>query len=642
MDQNEHLPLAARPLRLRLVDGLAQFAKALSIYPASNSRVVTNLEAFLQTFGQVQAEGKPRPVRILFGGQHLRVDGEEHDVAHSPQVGWLRDRCEQTGLAGIELAPGLQRNSVVAFCRLLLENFAAHRDETDFDAVWGSAPADLLPIERRFDGDFTGLVSDLDLDGTSGSPNHLASALAGEQSIQEQLLALQMVLDPDQAGPKLSMDLLDHVTRLLPADVMTDLPRVVSMTNRVLDVLIHRLELQQQPQAPEAERGPEGSAGPRPQRPHGDQREIERMLTLVARGLFSRSDAELPRRLERTPAEMRARSGHREDADIADDLESLAREFRALPDFAPEMALFRAEETHAEQIGVFLHYLLQDDGELRHDLLRGHILALLSSGAASVREVLDEYVDLLRSPQGRQSIHTGRLLEVLRTARLGGVLRTRAIVTAESVLESFPDDFGLYLDALDLAREDDLAELAEVCRTLGDDLITGNGPRLVREQELLKHGRAEAVLHSAHPELAALALVVLQHGGERYRQLVVDYLRALELADPEACLLTVADGLEYFPREYLAALMDRSGAADRRKTEKLHHWVSMMLCRYVRNAENDEARRTYAIRLLADFWQDEAAELLRGLARSPLIGTSGVPAGIRKAAKDTLAAMGAN
>ena len=366
------------------------------------------------------------------------------------------------------------------------------------------------------------------------------------------------------------------------------------------------------------------------------------MLTLVARGLFSRSDAELPRQLGRSPAEARARGGHREDAGITDDLESMKREYAALPDFAPEIALFRAEETHAEQIGVFLHYLLQDDGELRHDLLRGHILALLASGATSVREVLDEYVDLLRSPQGRQSIHTGRLLEVLRGSRLAGVLRTRGIVTAESMLETFPDDFGLYLDALDLTQERDVAELAGVCQSLGDDLITGNGPRLVREQELLKHGRAEAVLASAHPDLVALVLVVLQHGGDRYRGLVVDYLRALELADAEACLLTVADGLEYFPREYLAALMDRSWASDRRKTEKLHHWVSMMLCRYAGNPENDEGRRAYAIRLLADFWQDEAAELLRGLARSPLIGASSVPAGIRKAARDTLAAMGAN
>jgi hypothetical protein len=627
MDTNEPLSLAARPLRLRLVDGLAQFTRTLAIYPASNSRVIANLEAFLRAFGQVQAEGQPRPVRILFGGEHLRVDGEEHDMASSAQVGWLCERCEKTGLAGIELSPGLERNSVVRFSKLLLENHARAGAEIDFEAMWKSAPADMQPIERRFDGDFTGVVSDLDLDGTVGAPSRLAGILAGEKSVQGQLLALQMVLDPDRAGPKLSIDLLDHVARLLPADVMTDLPRVVSMTNRVLEVLIHRLEQKQEAEASDIE--------------DHKGRKLERMLTLVARGLFSRGDADLLRAPESESTYAGGRS-HGEDEVITDDLESLLCEFEGLPDFAPEVALFRPEETHAEQVGVFLHYLLQDDGELRHDLLHRHILGLLASGSTAVRGVLDEYVDLLRSPQGRSRIHTGRLLEVLRGSRLAGLLRTRGVVTAQSVLETFPDDFGLYLDALDFARDEDVAELASVCQSLGDELIVGNGQRLVREQELLKHGRAEAVLASAEPELAGLALVILQHGGDRYRKLVVDYLRALELADPEACLLTVADGLEYFPREYLAALMDRAGAGDRKKTEKLRQWVTMMLCRYVRNEHNDEARRAYAVRLLADFWEDEAAELLHALARQPLIGSSSVPATIRKAAKDTLAAMGAD
>jgi hypothetical protein len=634
MDTTEPLPFAARPLRWRLVDALAQFAKSLSIYPASNSRVVGNLEVFFRAFAELQAEGRARPIRMLFGGEHLRIDGEEHAV-ESGQVNWLRERFEQTALAGLQLAPELGRNSVVAFCRLLLENFA-RGDKTSFERMWSAAPPDVQPIERRFDGAFTGIVSDLDLDGTAGETNELAGVLVQDEEIQKLLADLQQVLEPDKESPRLSIDLLGHITRLLPADVMTDLSRVVSTAQQVLEELI--LKLGEQPATAAKVPG-----GPDPAGPEGvNEQQLERLLTMVARGLFARADANLPAAARALSPADRAVRGHEGDENITDDLPSFLREYRSLPDFETEAALFRPQDTHAEQVGVFLHYLLQDDGQLRSDALQEHILALLATDTPAVQSVLEEYVDLLRSPQGRASIHTGRLMSVLRESRLAGILKERGIVGAQSVLETFPEDFGLYLDALDLGREQDQAELASVCSCLGDDLILGNGQRLVREEELLKYGRAESILAAGHPELVALVLVILQHSGDRHRQMVVEYLRSLELADPEACLLAVADGLEYFPREYLAALMDRRSVGDRKKSGKLRQWVSMMLCRYARNDLNDEARRIYAIRLLPDFWEDEAMELLKNLAKQPLLGAAGTSPAVRKAARETLTSMGAD
>ena len=628
MDTKEPLPLAARPLRIQLIEALASFARALAIYPPTNTRVVANLDALFEAFLAVQAKGKPRPIRILFGSEHLRVDGEEHEVLAGGHVEWLRDRLDRTALVGLELAPTVQRASVVTFCRLLLDNYARSEASGDFELMWKDAPPDMLPIERRFDGDFSGVASDLDLDGASGEMNYLASALASEESIQGHLLALQMALDHDQVGPTLSIDLLDHISRLLPADVMTDLPRVVQMTNRILEEVVKKI---QHPETRET-----GNA---------EDRRLERMLAVVAQNLFARNDAELTPEViagHGRPESRAAGKGHRGDDAISDDLEQMLREFDQLPNFDPQVALFRPEDTYAEQIGVFLHYQLQEEGQLRHEALQRHILVLLSSGTPSVYEVLNEYVDLLRSPQGRQSINAGRLIEVLRDSHLAGLLRTRGVVTADKVLELFPDDFGFYLDALDLREEAQLNELVGVCAALGEDLISGNGQRLVRDQELLRYGRAEAVLASAHAGLTALAQVILQYGSDQHRQLVVDYLRSLELEDKEACLLAIGDSLEYFPREYLTALLDRSSGDDRRKTDKLRQWVSMMLCRYVRNELNETSRRIYAIRLLADFWADEAAELLHGLARQPLFGRSNVPPSVRKAAKETLLAMGAD
>ena len=621
--------LAARPIRLALIDHLATFTKSLAIYPPTNNRVVANLDQVMEAFGQIQAKGKPRPVRALFGGQHLRIDGEEHEIVEGTQTKWLHERIDRTALVGFEISPTLQRSSVVSFCRLLIDNHSNFDAHSTFETMWRAAPDDFLPIERRFDGDFSGVLNDLDLDGSAAEPNYLAKALASEESIQGRLLALQMALDHDQVGPQLSIDMLDHISRLLPADVMTDLPRVIEMTNRMIEEVTERV---QEPVEAEAA--------------NHEDRQLERMLSTIAQNLFARNDATLeavePKELQREQPPKQSGKGHKGDDAITDDVDQMLGEFDRLPNFDPQIALFRAEDTYAEQVGVFLHYLLQDEDVLDYELLKQHVLGLLRSETPSVFEVLNEYVDLLASPQGRQSIRSERLTQTLREAGLSHMLLERGVVSADSVREFFPEDFGYYVDAVDLEQPEAVEELARICLDLGHDLIVGNGARLVRNQQLLAHGRIEKLLQTGHPELAGLAQVALEHGNDETRQLVIDYLRSQDLERKDACLLMIGERLDYFPREYLGGLLDPDLPGDRRKEGKLRNWVSILLCRYIRSEENPEDRRVYAIRMLIDFWTDDAAEVLQTLVRQPLIGRSPVPASVRKASKEILVAMGAD
>ena len=628
-ETSDQLRAGARPLRLRLADALGNFCKVLAMYPPTNSRVVKSLDEFCGLFAEVQGLGKPRPIRVVFGNQHLRIDGEEHEIASSGATGWLKERLDRTALVGVELAASLRRDSIVTFSRLLLDNYASANQASNFESMWERAPDDLLPVERRFDGDFTGIEADLDFDGSVGQQNFLAGTLAAEDSIQMGLERLKQALETDQDGPTLSIDLLEHITRLLPADVMTDLPRVVKMTNKIIEEVFARLE----------------GVEPALQSKEPEERKLERMLASVAQNFFGRSDATLAEvepdePVVPTRTKPDGGKGHKGDDAISDSLEEMLAEFDQLPNFDPHVSLFRPEDSYAEQVGVFLHYYLQDETELRLDVLEGHILNLLASGVPSVRGVLVEYVDILRSTQGRQSIHSGRLTGLLRKARQTALLRARGVTSEESVVDSFPTDFGIYIDSLDLADEELLEELLSVCRRVGEERIVANGHALVQSEQLLEFGRVERVLSLAEEALSPLARVALVHGSDSHRELVVNYLRSLEIRDDEACLLYLCEGLEYFPREYLAALIDRTAPDDQRKRAKLRRWVSMMLCRYVRNDMNPEVRRIHAIRLLVEFWEDEAEELLQGLARSAIFGRSNTSPELRKAARSALAAMG--
>jgi len=586
----------ARPASFQLIENWAGFAKALSIYPPTNSRVLNTLGELTNALEQqLHAAGRDS-ISVRFARQRCRVGNDEHELVSGTNAAWLDARVRGCGLAGVEFLKAVDRGSLIAFNRRLLDNHSARRRDATFDDLWPSSFAGLRLLPRRFDGGFgdegeeqlTALPEGMDPD----QYRQLVELMLDDDGVLERLERLRT--DVAGADDVRSVDVIGRIVGMIPVDRMQDAQSVVALTKQTLDALA-------------SDGGVAGRAR------FDDEESMSRFLVAASQKLFARESTSTLLSSEDADGKPANRANARDD-EIGDDLDAFLEEYGALPRAAleslPEVGSL------AEQLGVYLHYLVHLESDEQSRRLMGTLRSFLAKRRPDALAVLKEYLELLRPASlKRGALHVERLAELLARLKLSYALRELGIVTAEQTVASFPAGFCTYVDALDFDDVCDRDELSAVCARIGSNRIRGGAKELVSEG-LLDGDRARRLLDVSVPSLMPLASVILEKGG-KLRPDVVEFLRQLKLDAKAACLLRIAEDPEYFPNEYLQGVLNPD-REDRGAAAKLRQWVGLMLCRYLRDHSASTAKQVrciYALRHLPDFWSEEAEQLVTEIAK---------------------------
>lgn len=616
------IPLAARPrspalrstersLALSLAESFAVFVRALAFYPETNSRVRSSLGEVMRTATKVfesaaADDGSSDQVALVFTRGTVSVGREQEEVVAGSNLAWLAERFEVSGLAGMSLSVDTTPESLLQFAKDLLDSFRRSALDSDFDATTFRELPGLRPLERRFEGTFDGdgarEVSDaetmLQEEELRSREQRLAKRLLQNEEIQErieELAATQPEAD-EENGVFTTIDLLSRIVRALPIEAVQDPESVVAHTLEVLEVVGKDWKAQ------EAGRDP-----------------LSHALLTASLDLFGRRSWG-PDTLAENPEGERvivapAQRGHASDDRIDDDLDALLSEYEELPEAgASDLTMVRAENP-TEQVGVYLHYLVQLEDEEKARLTHAPLARLLRVMGADTREVVRAYVEVL-SPRSKVRLaerHRRRVLEFLYSSGMTRLLADFGAFSADMALQLFPEDFGVYLDSLDLQEPREHAELARVMASLGPARVAEASEKLVTETRLLEPERVRLMLSRPDPAMAPVARIVLARGDQSFKEVVVGYIRSLGPTGEETCLLQLLSD-EELPRDYLADLLDPP--THPAGIRNLHERISRTLVTFVRDVADLEARRGHrlaAIRMLALFQTPEATELLNEL-----------------------------
>ncbi|MHC5011506.1 MAG: hypothetical protein ACYTG6_11235 [Planctomycetota bacterium] len=630
----------------QFADRLSDYVKVLAIYPASNERVRRTLdeavqalhELFDRDFGGVQAG-----LTLLFRKRDAVVSSQRLPVREGTNLEWLKDRLDKCAVAGIELFPNVTGEALTAFAFQLLRNATRQDMDLTFDDLWPDEFEGLSLIDRRFEGSFTGLGTDEDTSVDRDSrvvdtseEQELVRILMARDKIVTVLDRIQGSIDAQVAPGTVmkGMDLLGRILKFMPAETLQDIDKVTVVTTRVLEVLDEEIRDQHLDNQLSA---------------LTNDQTLRTLMFAVSRSIFGRADKHSARLVERArrpgeKVERRARpQGHAGDEAVQDDLAALRDELAALPECPPAAELEEGMEISAEQLGIYLHYLTTLTSERRADRVVPHLHRILAEPGAEDLAVLREYLE----PIWHDTVETlpgadhGRVAAFLVDSGLQHLVRLSGILTADHLLARFPRDFGMYLDALDLSREEDQAELDRFCSSLAPDRVEAAAEELWTPACLLDEDRRERLLSLGKRSVMPFAKVVLDRSRGALKTEVVQFLRKLRIEAREARPLRLRDRVDGLPTDFVAGLL--SPAADGTYPSELQHQAMQEICRYITQTEGtgtDPIRRAYAVRALAGFPAATVRPFLKELlgARRFLF-VPREPRAVRVAAREVLTSL---
>lgn len=619
---------------LRFAERWAEFTKAYAIYPSTNVRVRGTLETLLETLPdalRTVGVGSAEDLEICFFREALYLAGEEIELHEGTGLRWLHDRIHRAALAGVAFGPGLEEDALLAFTERLLELYAKNEPASSFQELWTGSYPGLRLIDRRFRGSFGADRPDTDgrtaswgADGTvvidTSGDLALADRLGERPEIREALATFEeRVAERTEAGEATcEVDILSRILRQMPGDVMEDEERVVRITEAALRRLATRLD---------DLHGDVGDA-------IASDAEILQLMFEASQGLLGRSEERGREHLvpevehhvdgdgpDRPPKRRStSASAHaRRDAEITDDHAAFLRELAELPPPTTEPLTADRIGDPAEQTGVFLHFLHDDDGEEYHAFAERALVAQLEEASPAEMQVLGQY--LATPPDEAEAARRRRLEDVLRRNRVGATLRGRGLITPERVLETFPEAFGLYLESLDPEQAEDRAELETVASSLGVLRIREAREALLGAEHVLEASRLDRLLAAPSRSLLPFYRLALEQGVSSQRQRVVGALRRMYKTQDVACLLFVFDTPEQLPVWYTRALTEPSHRAG--FDGAIRAQITQALIGFIRETAGDLRRvdrRVYAIQNLLHFMTSEAVLLLEEILRARTFG----------------------
>lgn len=602
---------------LRSAERWAEAVKAQSIYPAGHHRVRAALDALRAALDEAfrLTRGPEAGVRFIFTDGSLLVGETRVPVDPDGPLAWLRERFDHAALAGLELKPGVTREHLEALGRRLLDVQATKDLDRDPRVLFAPGWPRLTLLDRRFEG-----VCDGSADPDDGPQRtwaglgpplaaaeraSLASALHQDPGIRARLAAIRQRVGGTPGSPGLANEdeLLQRVAGALPGAVARDRGRVRAVAGGLLDALEQRLD------AKEAGGG---------LRAFFEDPALGRRVAFLYSSLFRAQDrAETPARAAASDGSRPV--GHRPDDRVDDDLAAFLLEFGNLPAFEAGADAALELESRSEQLGVLLHLRLRhtDPDELRglDHALRAAIAGAGAAEAEILRRVLASLAQ--RADEGGEAVGVRVVVDLLRTADRLDLLRQAGYLGPERAAECFPEDFCLYLDALDVSAARDRTELVEVLRTVGDERLRAAAPQLVTPEGLLEPRRLERLLAYGDAGVEPLADLLWVHGSPEVRKTILGWLRRLPGTPAATGLLPLVEDVQGLPPSFVRLVLDRLLA--RTVSDDGDALVTDLLVRFVRTTAgrvDRRARRIQAVRLLGTCRRAEARAVLEQVAHA--------------------------
>ncbi len=642
--KTEGTPLAGADRAM--VERWADFTKALAMYPETNSRVQESRNQFLEALaGALRGDDRSRPsAAIKLERDEIIVDGTRGPITHGTNLYWMYERLDKAALEGVRIHADVQPDQLIAFAKRLLKNFARKNLRVTPQDLWPETYEGLELVLRKFEGGFHGggsgtptdifarrdeaptesevIGADSGMTGSSEEPEggaeeaaferELSKRLAGEERVVSRIQSLRGAVEMSRKdeGDTVHVDLVSGIVRMLPVDVAADFNRVVDLTESVLEALNEHV----------AHEGLSIEPGP-----DGGMADLKALLFAASRKYFGRAKSDAGKQISReqrgdgSDLHKTAKQGHKGDEKIVDDLDAFLAELAHLP--MPGNKAMTAEQADlgAEQLDVYLTFLtdVQSVEVVRN--LHPPLRELLKQPNAGELKVLQTHLERewFRTGAGDGRVGKTRILGLLQQAQATRLLRRCGFLSKEHVVEAFPQNFGHYVDALDFSNREDMAEFESVCRTVGEARIHESADALIRDAALLDGARAEKLLSHASFHLMPFAKILIDRGGDRFRDLVINFLQAVKPRKREACLLTIVENPIFLSSRYLSLIT--SPVLSEEDERKLKHEVAEVLCRFIRAAvhvSGQSERRLEAVRHLAFFPTSQTAIMLQELQKA--------------------------
>ncbi|MDJ0973252.1 MAG: hypothetical protein QNJ98_02170 [Planctomycetota bacterium] len=614
----------------------ADYAKAAIIYPPGSSRVERAFDAFKEA---LKATAIHNRVPITMSLDKLGVGREIMDITEDSKESWLRDRMRSGALDGVVFHVAVEADTMMAFTKRLADIHLRKGASEEGEELWPEHYRGIDLVHREFDGSFKGNKSNLvhgeaskDEEGNEDLlPGFEHEGLVDRLSLEggvsdsvarisEQLSGSGMHL-PDEIelefGSKSVRRLLRYVVQCIPEDERESYNKASTTARSILGGLENML--QEEGQTTESVT-------------KDDSVDLQALVFAASRMIFSREPSEITE--EDLPD--RGKGGHKGDDEITDDLSSLLLEINGLPKQRIEID-DEVVDDHAEQLRVYFHYLARPVEGERLDTIYDHATRLLQEcrdrEKAAIRDVLADVWHRADDVRGRR-----RVIEFFTHAKKTRLLRECGALPPEYVQQSFPRDFGIYLDGIDPTDAGDRSELLEVIRGLDAAKISGVEAALISGPESLGHpGRAQAIL--ALKSEAALPFVgpLLALEDAEVTPALVRYLRDLG-AGNQACVALEVLGefgrySDHYLRDCARSLM--SGAV----YPGVLVYQADMLSTLVGQKNTEPHQRVRAIHGLGALGTNDAKRRLKLLLKRRFGLFPVEPLNIRQAARSALIAM---
>jgi hypothetical protein len=617
---------------LRLAEAWADFTKALSIYPDTNARVRTRMQAMREALEECLAGEAARPghdaergVTLLFHGHELVCGKEQHPMAQGSALAWMAQRLAHAGLAGVEWMPGLENEPLLAFTHRLLSNYLRKEPDVSFESFWPETYEGVVLVDRRFEGTFGGRGPEGPYAGghagtsiEEAETRNFVLGVLRHPKVARRVARLQEAggAKDDEAASLRATDLLRRIMEDVPAEALESREALIASVCAVLDRLGEAA-----PGRPAPHRRPEGRA-------------FAALLQRASLTHFARKGPGLERlkvdareHLDPSPAGGRAR-----DDEISDDVAALVREVRGLPSTLAYDLRRGDADSQAEQVAALLHYLvhLEHPEDLRG--LHPALGRLLVRPDAASLAVLREHLRQELTEGGADA--QGRVLPFLVRGGRASLLRECGVLTPEFVREDVAQRLPIYLAALDPHDNACLAELDELCARLGTRIFESEAPLQVHLAELRRE-QAAGFFRRPHPaRLALLRILLACHPGRLVPE-TASFLRSLDLPEDEAFLLFQLKDPSHLSPGYLGALIDLH--LGRGRVDEVRAAVVAVLCHHIRSTRDPlpaAPERLASIRSLARYPSPAGAYLLQEMSKTwfgPFGGTE--PRAVRKLAR---------
>ena len=640
------------PPGVRLAEAWANFTKTLAIYPETNSRVRVGLEAWREALDLVAGVHPGQDIEVRFEDAHLRVAGEALEFRDSPALEWLRKRLDHAALCGVGFAADTPNASLISFSQKLLENYLRKDAQGEFRTLWPDRYAGIHLIDRRFVGTFGQQAGGSEIgggdvgagnsgggegtgDGAGGQGGSgsgggggggyatdddqfyipgkglpldsgaFVSGLLGEEAIaarMERLHALIELTHPELGETDLKgSDIVRQLIDGLPADAVRDRGTLLGALGDALDELLRRNG--------ETDAAAEEAA-------HANYVEL---LEKVSRTHFSRDGVDLQRltREHGQGSSPTAGKGRPRDQEIVDDVESLMAEIEALPQHVEIDIARDGVVSPPELAAALLHYLVHLERPESLPSLERLLREVFDKPGPAELDVLRQVLEAAAKDEETGAGGVDALIRLLGRIGKTQLLRTSGLLQPDRIVASFPEHFGVYLSALDVACPNDLKELNSVCEQIGYGRVLDAADQLRPDLERLDPRTAGALLERPDAARLPLARLLLAIRSDVNVRQGAAFLRALDLPEREAFLLYQLPDGQFLTTDYLVSLIDQHmGRADE-KTVRAS--VTDVLCKHIRGMREinpTDRERLNSIRSLARYPSPRGWHLLEELKQT--------------------------